>query len=340
MSEITTIGLDLAKSVFQVHGINEAGGEVTRKRLRRGQMLTFFAGLPPCLVGMEACATAHYWARELRALGHEVRLMAPQYVKAYVKRNKNDAADAEAICEAVRRPSMRFVPVKTKEQQSALVMHRGRELLIRQRTMLANALRGHLAEFGLIAAQGLHNVAGLIAIVRNDEDGRVPDMARRVLQVIADAIIKLDTQIAGIEVQIMAWHRSNPMSQRLAAIPGIGPIIATAIAATVAEPGAFRGGREFAAWLGLVPRQNSTGGKTRLGGISKRGDSYLRRLLVNGAHAALLRSKAAKADPWLIALRGRRPRLVVAVALANKTARIAWAIMTKPDSYRFAAATA
>lgn len=210
---------------------------------------------------MEACATAHYWARELRALGHEVRLMPPQYVKAYLKRNKNDAADAEAICEAVTRPSMRFVPVKTKEQQSALVMHRGRELLIRQRTMLANALRGHLAEFGLIAAQGLHNVAGLIAIVRNDEDGRVPDMARRVLQVIADAIVKLDTQIAGIEAQIMAWHKSNPMSQRLAAIPGIGPIIATAIAATVAEPGAFHGGREFAAWLGLVPRQNSTGAK-------------------------------------------------------------------------------
>ena len=206
MSEITTIGLDLAKSVFQVHGINEAGGEVTRKRLRRGQMLTFFAGLPPCLVGMEACATAHYWARELRALGHEVHLMPPQYVKAYLKRNKNDAADAEAICEAVRRPSMRFVPVKTKEQQSALVMHRGRELLIRRRTMLANALRGHLAEFGLIAAQGLHNVAGLIAIVRNDEDGRVPDMARRVLRVIADAIATLDTQIAGVEAQIMAWQ--------------------------------------------------------------------------------------------------------------------------------------
>jgi transposase len=340
MSEITTIGLDLAKSVFQVHGVNAADEAVTRKRLRRGQVLTFFASLPACLVGMEACATAHYWARELRALGHEVRLMPPQYVKAYLKRNKNDAADAEAICEAVRRPSMRFVPVKTKEQQSALVMHRGRELLIRQRTMLANALRGHLAEFGLIAAQGLHNVAPLIAIVRNDEDERVPDMARRVLRVIGDAIVKLDTQIAAIEAQIMAWHRSNPMSQRLAAIPGIGPIIATAIAATVAEPGEFHGGREFAAWLGLVPRQNSTGGKARLCGISKRGDSYLRRLLVNGAHAALLRSKAAKADPWLIALRGRRPRLVVAVALANKTARIAWAIMTKPDSYRFAAATA
>jgi transposase len=226
MSEITTIGLDLAKSVFQVHGINEAGGEVMRKRLRRGQMLAFFASLPPCLVGMEACATAHYWARELKALGHEVRLMPPQYVKAYVKRNKNDAADAEAFCEAVRWPSMRFVPVKTREQQSALLMHRGRELPVRQRTMLANALRGHLAEFGLIAAQGLHNVAGLIAIIQNDEDERVPDMARQVLRVIADGIGALDTRIAAIEARIMAWHKSNPVSQRLAAIPGIGPIIA------------------------------------------------------------------------------------------------------------------
>lgn len=271
MKEITTIGLDLAKSVFQMHGVNDLGEVVMRKRLRRGQVLAFFADLPPCLVGMEACATAHYWGRELRALGHEVRLMPPQYVKAYVKRNKNDAADAEAICEAVRRPSMRFVPVKSAAQQSALLMHRGRDLLVRQRTMLANALRGHLAEFGLTAAQGLHNVAGLIAVVRDATDERVPDMARQVLQVIAKQIVELDTRIGAIEVQIMAWHKSNPMSQRLASIPGIGTIIATAIAATVAEPGAFHSGREFAAWLGLVPRQNSTGGKARLGGISKRG---------------------------------------------------------------------
>lgn len=338
MKEITTIGLDLAKSVFQIHGVNDLGEVVMRKRLRRGQVLAFFADLPPCLVGMEACATAHYWGRELRALGHEVRLMPPQYVKAYVKRNKNDAADAEAICEAVRRPSMRFVPVKSAEQQSALLMHRGRELLVRQRTMLANALRGHLAEFGLTAAQGLHNVAGLIAVVRDATDERVPDMARQVLQVIAKQIVELDTRIGAIEVQIMAWHKSNPMSQRLASIPGIGTIIATAIAATVAEPGAFHSGREFAAWLGLVPRQNSTGGKARLGGISKRGDSYLRRLLINGSHAVLLRSKAGKADPWLIALRRRRPRLVAAVAVANKTARIAWAVMSKQETYRLAAA--
>jgi transposase len=340
MNEITTIGLDLAKNVFQVHGIDKTDGVVIRKRLRRGQVLGFFAGLPACLIGMEACATAHYWARELRALGHEVRLMPPQYVKAYVKRNKNDAADAEAICEAVKRPSMRFVPVKTAEQQSALLMHRGRELLVRQRTMLANALRGHLAEFGLIAAQGLHRVAELIAIVTDVKDERVPGIARQVLRLLAEQIAELDTRIDAIEAQIMTWHKSNPVSQRLATVPGIGPIIATAIAATVAEPGEFRSGREFAAWLGLVPRQNSTGGKTSLGGISKRGDSYLRRLLVNGAHAVLLRSKAGKTDPWLIALRGRRPRQVVAVALANKTARIAWAIMSKQESYRFAAAAA
>jgi transposase len=283
MGEITTIGLDLAKSVFQVHGIDETGAVVLRKRLRRAQVLTFFAGLGPCLVGVEACATAHYWARELRAVGHDVRLMPPQYVKAYVKRNKNDAADAEAICEAVMRPSMRFVPVKTPEQQSILLMHRGRELLVRQRTMLANALRGHLAEFGLIAAQGLHNIAGLIAIVRDDNDRRVPDIARQVLGILADQIETLSRRIAAIAAQILAWHKNNLTSQRLATIPSIGPIIATAIVATVADPGEFRSGREFAAWLGLVPRQHSTGGKARLGGISKRGDSYLRRILINGA---------------------------------------------------------
>jgi transposase len=339
-ARFTTIGLDLAKSVFQVHGIDETGAVVLRKRLRRAQVVTFFAGLGPCLVGVEACATAHYWARELRAVGHDVRLMPPQYVKAYVKLNRNDAADAEAICEAVRRPSMRFVPVKTREQQSVLLMHRGRELLVRQRTMLANALRGHLAEFGLIAAQGLHNVAGLIAIVRDDKDRRVPDIARQVLGILADQIETLSRRIATTEAQIMAWHKDNPISQRLATIPSIGPIIATAMVATIADPTEFRSGREFAAWLGLVPRQNSTGGKARLGGISKRGDSYLRRILINGAHAVLLRSKAAKIDPWLTSLQARKHRLVVAVALANKTARIAWAIMSKQDTYRHAVVAA
>lgn len=340
MGDITTIGLDLAKSVFQVHAVDAMGSVVMRKRLRRSQVLAFFAEIPPCLIGLEACATAHYWARELIALGHEARLMPPNYVKAYVKRNKHDVADAEAICEAVRRPSMRFVPIKTAEQQSALMMHRARDLLVRQRTMLVNALRGHLAEFGLIEAQGLHKVAKLIAIVTDENDGRVPYIARQVLQVMINHIEDIQVRIVGLEKQLLAWHKSNPVSQRLATIPGIGPIIATAIAATVADPNTFRSGREFAAWLGLVPRQNSTGGKARLGGISKRGDSYLRRLLVNSAHTVLLCSKQAKTDPWLTALLTRKPRLVAAVALANKTARLVWALMSRQDTYRHAAATA
>ena len=340
MGDITTIGLDLAKSVFQVHAVDAMGSVVMRKRLRRSQVLAFFAEIPPCLIGLEACATAHYWARELIALGHEARLMPPNYVKAYVKRNKHDVADAEAICEAVRRPSMRFVPIKTAEQQSALMMHRARDLLVRQRTMLVNALRGHLAEFGLIEAQGLHKVAKLIAIVTDENDGRVPYIARQVLQVMINHIEDIQVRIVGLEKQLLAWHKSNPVSQRLATIPGIGPIIATAIAATVADPNTFRSGREFAAWLGLVPRQNSTGGKARLGGISKRGDSYLRRLLVNSAHTVLLCSKQAKTDPWLTSLLTRKPRLVAAVALANKRARLVWALMSRQDTYRHAAATA
>ena len=241
---------------------------------------------------------------------------------------------------AVRRPSMRFVPLKTAEQQSALMMHRARDLLIRQRTMLVNALRGHLAEFGLIEAQGLHKVTRLIAIVMDEMDGRVPDIARQVLKVIVSQIEDIQTGIDELETQVLAWHKRNPVSQRLATIPGIGPIIATAIAATVADPNTFRGGREFAAWLGLVPRQNSAGGKARLGGISKQGDSYLRRLLVNSAHPVLLCSKPAKTDPWLMSLLGRKPRLVAAVALANKTARVAWAIMSRQYTYRHVAAAA
>jgi len=272
MEEITTVGLDLARHVFQVHGVNAEGETVLRKQLRRGQVLAFFARLPRCLVGLEACATAHHWARELTVLGHEVRLMPAQYVKAYIKRNKNDAADAEAICEAVRRPSMRFVAMKSADQQAALLVHRGRERLVNERTTLVNALRAHLAEFGVIAPRGLRNVAGLIAIVHDHEDRRLPDVARQVLQVLAAQIEQLQVAIAKLEKQLLAWHASNSVSQRLVTIPGIGPIIATAIAATVVEPGSFRSGREFAAWVGLVPRQHSTGGKARLGGISKRGD--------------------------------------------------------------------
>jgi transposase len=260
--------------------------------------------------------------------------MPAQYVKAYIRRNKNDAADAEAICEAVQRPRMRFVPVKTAEQQASQLLHRGREQLVRQRTMLVNALRAHLAEFGLVAAQGLRNVGELIAIVRKQDDTRVPGMARQVLQVLANQIEQIEAAIVALEKQLLAWHKTNAVSQRLASIPGIGPIIATAIATTVADPKVFRSGREFAAWLGLVPRQNSTGGKPRLGGITKRGNRYLRRLLINGASANLLRSKATNADPWVIGLRRRRPPLVVAVALANKTARIAWAVMLREREYQ------
>jgi transposase len=340
MAKMTTIGLDLAKHVFQVHAVDEAGAVVLRKRLRRNQVLAFFAARPPCLVGMEACATAHHWARELMEFGHEVRLMAPQYVKAYVKRNKNDRADAEAICEAVTRPSMRFVCVKTAEQQSALVMHRVRDLAVRQRTMLVNALRGHLAEFGIIEAQGMQNVKHLAAIVIDDADERLPDLARQTLKVVVGQLDELEAHIKTIEAQLLAWHKSNPTSRRLATIPGIGPIIATAIAAMVPDPSVFRSGREFAAWLGLTPRQTSTGGKTRLGRISKRGDGYLRRLLIVGAQTVLRWSKPSNVDPWTKEMLSRRPRLVVAVALANKTARIAWAVMTRQDMFRRATVAA
>jgi transposase len=330
--QITTIGLDLAKHIFQVHGVDTNEGVVEKRRLRRGQVLSYFAKLPPCLVGMEACATAHFWARELRRLGHEVRLIPPQYVKAYLKRGKNDAADAAAICEAVTRPSMRFVPIKNEEQQAVLVMHRARELLVRQRTQLINALRGHLAEFGLIEAQGTAHVQRLLENMRTDIT--VPDLARMTLECLAAALNALEEQIDAVEVKIAAWHKASPVSRRLATIPGIGPLIASAITATVADAAAFRSGREFAAWLGLTPGQKSTGGKQRLGRITRRGDQYLRRLLIVGAQTVLLRSKAAKANPWIQGLLARCARLKVAVALANKTARIAWAIMLREESYR------
>jgi transposase len=330
--QLTTIGLDLAKHVFQVHGVDAAGNIILRRRLRRGQMITFFAGLAPCLVGMEACATAHFWARELTALGHDVRLMPAQYVKAYVKRGKNDAADAAAICEAVSRPSMRFVPVKSEAQQAALMLHRARDLLLRQRTQLINAVRGHLAEFGIIEAQGAWNLPRVLAHL--ETEGELPEVARQILRLLAAQLDEAEQRIKDLDAQIAAWHKASPASQRLATIPGIGPLVATAITATIADPSTFRSGREFAAWLGLVPRQRSTGGKQRLGRISREGDGYIRRLLIIGAQAVLLRSKAAHADPWVQGLLARRPRLVVAVALANKTARVAWAVMTKGQPYR------
>jgi transposase len=333
--QITTIGLDIAKNVFQVHGIDATEKVVVRKQLRRGQVLAFFKALPPCLIGMEACATAHYWARELTKLGHTVRLMPAKDVKAYVKRNKNDAADAEAICEAVRRPTMRFVQIKSPEQKGQLMQHRARDLLMRQRTQVINALRAHMAEFGIAAAQGNAGLKELLAIIAGDEDERLPADARAILIVLAAELQAMQTLIASIEKRIMAQHRANDESQRVETIPGIGVVGATAITATVTDPKIFRSGRDFAAWIGLVPRQDSTGGKQKLGPISKQGDRYLRRILIVGAISVLRRAQENPGKyPWLTQLLARRPFKVVAVALANKMARMAWALLVKGDTYR------
>jgi transposase len=336
MGEVITIGLDIAKHIFQVHGVDEAGAPRLRRRLRRSEVLQFFEGLSPCLVGMEACATAHYWARSIMALGHRVKLMPPTYVKPYVKRQKNDVADAEAICEAVTRPTMRFVPVKSEEQQSILVLHRTRELLIRQRTMLINALRAHLAELGIVVAQGRAGVMTLTTLVEDDEPGLIPEITREALLTIVDHLRDARGRINVIERQILIWHRSNDQSRRLETIPGIGPIAASAIAATVTDARLFRSGRGLAAWIGLVPRQNSSGGKERLGHISKKGDPYLRRLLVIGAHAVLRFARNGKPSTtkWATSLLARKPYQVAAVALANKMARIAWALLTTNEVFR------
>lgn len=333
--QISTIGIDIAKNVFQVHGVDAAGKPVLKKQLRRGQMLEFFGKLAPCLIGMEACATSHHWARELRKLGHDVRLMPPSYVKAYVKRGKNDAADAEAICEAVTRPSMRFVPIKSAEQQGALMLHRTRDLLIRQRTQLINAMRAHLAELGLVTQKGHEGVQQLMRTVAEADDERLPSDARVACQAIIAQLQAVQMQIAGLEKRIHQAHRANPASKRLDAIPGFGVIVSTAVVATMTDPKAFKTGREFAAWIGLVPRQNSSGGKERLGSISKQGDRYLRRLLVVGALAVIKSARARPGKyPWVMKLLGHRPAKVVAVALANKMARIAWAILAKGEAYR------
>jgi transposase len=333
--QITTIGLDIAKNVFQVHGIDATEKVVIRKQLRRSQMLAFLKALPPCLIGMEACATAHYWARELTKLGHQVRLMPAKDVKAYVKRNKNDAADAEAICEAVRRPTMRFVQVKSAEQQGRLMLHRARDLLIRQRTQVINALRAHLAELGITAAQGTVGLKELLKIIASDEDERLPADAHASLVVLAAELQAMQTLVGSLEKRIMARHRVNEASRRLETIPGIGFIGATAIEATVTDPTAFRSGRDFAAWIGLVPRQDSTGGKQKLGKISKQGDRYLRRILVVGAYAVLRYAKQnPEKYPWLTQLLARRPFKVVAVAFANKMARMAWALLAHGGTYR------
>lgn len=334
MAEITTIGLDLAKNVFQIHGIGMAGQELIRRQLRRAEVLKFFASLPPCLVGMEACATAHHWAREIAKLGHCVKLMPPAYVKPYVKRGKTDAADAEAICEAVTRPTMRFVAVKTVEQQSVLMLHKVRDLLVRQRTMLINALRGHLAEFGIIAAKGPSGVKTVMKAYHEIKE-TLPEAAERALRALVEQLDRLTAEFEQIEARILAFHRQSDVSRRLATVPGIGPITASAIAAAVPDASLFRSGRQFAAWLGLTPRAHSSGGKERQRGISKQGDGYIRRLLVIGATAVI---RFARPDNpgrrWASALLARKPARVVSVALANKTARIVWALLVRNESYR------
>jgi transposase len=338
--EITTIGLDLAKSVFQLHAVDAEGTVVWRKKVRRGALLDTLAQVPACLIGIEACATAHYWAREISALGHEVRLMPPAYVKAYLRRQKNDAADAEAICEAVRRPTMRFVPAKSAERQAVLVLHRSRELLVRQRTMLINAIRGHCAEFGLIAAQGLRGSRDLVERIRHADSAVLPDMAKAAMMLLAEQLHALVRQIQALNQRLLAWHHQDLASQRLATIPGVGVISATALAASVTDPGAFRSGREFSASLGLVPRQNSSGGKDKLGRISKMGDRYLRKLLVVGATSVVRRARTADttAANWVRSLLERKPTRLVTVAMANKTARIVWAVLARGETYRSAVA--
>jgi transposase len=342
MHGVTTIGLDIAKSVFQVHGVDAAGNVLIRRQLKRRYVLTFFQKLPPCLVGIEACATSHHWSRELQAIGHTVRLMPPAYVKPYVKRQKNDAADAEAICEAVTRPNMRFVETKTPEQQSCLMIHRTRHLFIRQQTAVINSIRAHLAELGIVARVGRQGVEHLLDIVADPRDRRLPEVARACVAALGIQLRMLKTQILEFDRRIMAWHRSNAMSRRLDEIPGVGPALATALVAGVADPKAFRSARHFAAWVGLVPKQHSSGGKDKLGSISKQGDRYLRGLFTAGALAVIRYAKIHGAGhrPWLTALLGRRPTKVAAIALANKIARMAWAMMAKGERYKEPAALA
>ena len=342
MEAITTVGLDIAKSVFQVHGVDAAGKVIIRRQLKRRHVLPFFQRLPACVVGMEACATSHHWSRELRALGHTVRLMPPAYVKPYVKRQKNDAADAEAICEAVTRANMRFVETKAAEQQACLMLHRTRHLFIRQQTSVINAIRAHMAEFGIVARVGRNGVEELLAVAADPADRRLPEVARTCVTALSVQLRMLKVQILEFDRRIRAWHQSNQTSKRLDQVPGIGPALVTALVASVPDPRAFRSGRNFSAWIGLVPKQHSSGGKDRLGSISKQGDRYLRGLFTAGALAVIRYAKLHGTEhrPWLTALLARRPTKVVAIALANKLARMAWAIMAKGERYKEPAALA
>ena len=336
MNEVTTIGLDLAKNVFQIHGVDASGDAVIRRQLRRRQVIPFFRKLPPCLIGIEACATSHHWARALQALGHEARIMPANYVKPYVKRNKNDAADAEAICEAVTRPTMRFVAVKSAAQQSLMMVHRTRSLLVRQRIMLVNSIRSHLAEFGIVAPVGLRGMKALLVAISDPQDERLPCVARSCLESLVASLTAVEREAACNERRIHAWHRSSAASRRLESIPGIGPITATALVASVSDPSIFKSGRQLAAWIGLVPKQNSTGGKERMGRISNQGDHYLRWLLVAGAMSVIRQGRKTnfEKNPWLADLVRHKPTKVAAVALANKNARTAWALLVTGETYR------
>lgn len=333
--KVTTVGIDLAKSVFQVHGVDERGNCVLTKQLRRSHVLRFFARLEPCLIGIEASAGAHYWARELKAHGHEVKLIAPQFVKPYVKANKTDAADAEAICEAVTRPNMRFVSVKNVEQQCVLSIHRARAGFVKARTAQANQIRGLLGEYGIVLAHGISHLRRGIPAIVEDGERALPALFRELLWRLYRHLRELDSQVEELEVQIKAWHRDNEDSQRLAKIPGIGALTATALVASIGDAKCFDNGRQLAAWLGLVPRQHSSGGKTRLQGISKRGDVYLRTLMIHGARAAvrLATAKRSATDAWSTQMGTRRPRNVVVVARANKNARIVWALLVHRRDY-------
>ncbi len=335
MNQPIIIGLDLAKSVFQVHGVDAQGRVVLRRQLRRSQVPGFFERLEPCLIGMEACSGAHHWARELGGLGHEVRLMPPAYVKAYVKRSKTDAADAEAICEAVTRPTMRFVPVKSDEQQAALLDHKARDFLVRQRTQTVNAIRAHLGEFGIVVAKGIHNVDRLLEAAQD-----IPEAARPALDLLTGQLTGLEERIEAATARITAAQKADPLARRLATIPGLGPIASSAFAATTPDVAAFRSARDYAAWLGLTPRAHSSGGKERLGRISKAGNRYLRRLLYLGAMARIAARRgrppvpAASTPDWLHRMLARKPVKVVAVALAARMARTVWALIRSGDSYR------